>query len=161
MTTTNNTFATPADAELVLRLYDLRRESEMRNARNWFGHEFWPRTNAEAEQIAMSGSQQGRWLSQVVSYWDMAAALVVSGALHPGLFYDTCGEAWFTYAKIKPFVASTRAKFPDFVVNLEKAIEGSEQGRARLKGMEGMIAQFAASVEEKKKQQQRATGEAA
>ena len=153
MTTQNTLAATPADAELVLRLYDLRRESEMRNARNWFGHEFWPRDAAEAEQIAMSGTQQGRWLSQVVSYWDMAAALVVRGALHPGLFYDTCGEAWFCYAKIKPYVAATRAKFPDFVVNLEKAIEGTEQGRARLEGMQGMIAQFAAAVEEKKKQQ--------
>lgn len=159
--TTQNTFAaTPADAELVLRLYDLRRESEMRNARNWFGHEFWPRNPAEAEQIAMSGSQQGRWLSQVVSYWDMAAALVARGALHPGLFYDTCGEAWFAYAKIKPFVAETRKKFPDFVVNLEKVIEGSEEGRARLQGMQAMIASFAAAVEDKKKQQ-RAAGEAA
>ena len=150
MTTTNQTFATPTDAELVLRLYDLRREAEMRNARNWFAYEFWPRTHAEAEQIAMAGNQQSRWLSQVVSYWDMAAALVVRGALHPGLFYDTCGEAWMCLAKIKPFAAETRAKFPEFAANLEKVVEGSEEGRSRLKVVQGMLAQFAAHAQGKK-----------
>lgn len=159
MTTTQTAPATHADAELILRLYDLRRESEMRKARNWFGQEFWPRNHAEAEQIAMSRTDQGRWLSQVVSYWETAAALVVRGALHPGLFYDTCGEAWFCYAKIKPFVAEVRAKFgPDFAANLQKAIEGTEQGRTRLTAMEQMIARFAAACAEKKQQ---AAGEAA
>ena len=147
------THATTADAELILRLYDLRREAEMRKARNWFAGEFWPRSFAELEQTMMRfETPQSRWIGQVVSYWEMAAALVIRGALHPGLFYDTCGEAWFYYAKLKPFVQESRKKFsPEFLVNLEKTIEGSAEGRERLRQVEQHIAQFRAMAEEHKK----------
>jgi hypothetical protein len=133
--------ATPADAELVLRLYDLRRESEMRRARSWFVEEFWPAKFSEIESLwAQFGSPQNRWFRQIVSYWEMAAALVVRGALNPALFFDTCGEAWFVYAKLKPFVAENRAKyFPDYVTNLEKVVEGTAEGRERLARIESMI----------------------
>ena len=120
-----NTHATTAEAELTLHLYDLRREAEMRKARNWFAAEFWPRSFSELEQTMMQfQSPQSHWCRQVMSYWDTAAAFVVRGALQPGLFYDTCGEAWFYYAKLKPLIQEARAKFsPEFLSNLEKAIE--------------------------------------
>jgi hypothetical protein len=137
----------------------LRRETEMRKAREWFGGEFWPRDFSDLEQLMMGfGSPQNRWLRQVVSYWDMAATLVLRGALHPGLFFDTCGEAWFTYAKLKPFVQELRARFnsPEFMANLEKVIEGSADGRERLQRMQENITRFAAMMEENKKKQQSA-----
>ena len=82
-----STHATAADAELILRLYDLRRETEMRKARNWFAGEFWPRSFSDVEQTMMQfGSPQSRWLGQVLSYWNMAATFVVQGALSPALF---------------------------------------------------------------------------
>jgi hypothetical protein len=148
-----NTKATAADAELVLRLYDLRRESEMRNARNWFAGEFWPHSFSDLEQTMMQfGSPQSRYLGQVMSYWEMASSLVVRGALHPGLFYDACHEAWMCYAKIKPFLKECRAKFsPDFMVNLEKAVEGSAEGRKRLQETQERFVRFAAMIEESKK----------
>ncbi|MFB3813225.1 MAG: hypothetical protein ACE14L_03865 [Terriglobales bacterium] len=147
--------ATTAEGELVLHLYDLRRESEMRKARNWIAGEFWPRSFSDLEQTMMRfDSQQSAWLRQVLSYWDMAAALVLRGSLNPGLFYDTCGEAWFTYAKLKPFIQEARTKFnaPEFLANLEKAIEGTAEGRERLRRQQENIARFAELVEQAKMQ---------
>jgi hypothetical protein len=145
-----NTHATTAEGELALHLYDLRRETEMRKARNWFAHEFWPRSFSELEQTMMEfQSPQNHWCRQVMSYWDLAASLVVHGALKPELFYDTCGEAWFCYAKLKPFIQEGRDKFsPDFLVNFEKAIEGTKEGRQRLQDMLRRIEQFRTISEE-------------
>ncbi len=144
METTKNTQATAQDAELVLRLYDLRREPEMRKARNYYAAEFLPKDFAEAEQIiGQFGSEHSRWVMQVVTYWETAAALVVRGALHPGLFYDTCGEGYFVYAKEKRFIQQVRAKYnPEHLVNLEKVVEGTAEGRERLRSIEQMIARM-------------------
>ena len=144
------THATNADAELVLRLYDLRRETEMRKARNWFASEFWPRNYSEVQQIAMQfGSEQSRWLGQIMSYWDMAASLVARGALNKDLFFDTCGEAWFVYAKLKPFIQESRAQWnsPEYLSNLEKVIEGSAEGRDRLKRVQENFQRFTSMIE--------------
>jgi hypothetical protein len=148
-----NSQATPADAELVLRLYDMRRESEMRKARNWFVEEFQPRGFADVEAVfSQFGTQQNRWLRQVISYWDMAAALVLRGALNAALFQDTCGEAWFTYAKMKASLPEARAKFsPEFMASLEKVVEGTAEGRERLQRVEGMLAYMKKMAEENPK----------
>jgi hypothetical protein len=136
-----STPATSADAELVLRLYDLRREAEMRKARNWYVEEFWPLSFSDVEKVmGQFGSPQNRWLRQIASYWEMAASLVLHGALNPALFFDTCGEAWFFYTKLKPFVGEMRAKyFPDYLAHLENVVEGSAEGRERLQRLEKMI----------------------
>lgn len=157
-----NNRANATDADLILRLYDLRRETEMRKARNWFAGEFWPATFAELENIMMQfGSPQSRWFGQILSYWDMAAALVTHGTLAPALFYDACHEAWFCYAKMKPFLAEGRRKFdPEFLVKLEKVIEGTPEGRERLLRMQDHIAQFQSMMRERK-QHSTAAGEAA
>ncbi len=155
--------ATPADAELTLRLYDLRRETEMRKARNWFGGEFWPKSFSEIEQSMMQfESPQNHWFRQVLSYWDMAAALVLHGAYNPSLFYDTCGEAWMCYVKMKPFLQECRTKFsPEFLIHLEKIIESSSEGRKRAQEMEEHFKHWAAISEQRKKQRQNAASEAA
>ena len=76
-----STHATAADAELILRLYDLRRETEMRKARNWFAGEFWPHSFSDIEQTMMQfGSPQSRWFGQILSYWNMAALRGAWGA---------------------------------------------------------------------------------
>jgi hypothetical protein len=155
--------ATAADGELTLRLYDLRREPELRKARDWFNSEFWPRNYSEVEQIAMNfGSPQNRWFGQVLNYWETAAALVARGAYHPGLFYDTCHEAWFCYAKIKPYLQEARSKYSnEYLTNLEKAIEGTAEGRARLQHMEKNIAHWREMSEQGKKKQKAGGKEAA
>jgi hypothetical protein len=147
--------ATTAEGELALHLYDLRRETEMRKARNWFAGEFWPRSFSDIGQtMEQFDSQQSRWLRQVISYWETAAALVLHGAINPALFHDTCGEAWFCYAKLKPFAQEGRTKFsPEFLVKLEKVVEATAEGRERLQFMQEMLAHFRAMAEERKKQQ--------
>ena len=155
---------THSDADVALRLYDLRREAEMRKARNWFAGEFWPRSFSELEQLMMQfGSPQNNWFRQVLSYWDMAAAFVVRGSMHPGLFYDTCGEAWFCYAKVKPFIQEARTKMnsPEFAANLERTIEGSAEGRERLQRMQDNIKQFSAMMEKNREQWPVSSSEAA
>src|SRR5205085_950764 len=80
---------TAADAQLILQLYDLRREAEMRKARNWWLVTFWPRTADEFIKVATAlGSQENNWLRQVGGYWDLAASLVLHGTIHPDLFLE-------------------------------------------------------------------------
>ncbi len=78
--------ATAADAELILKLYELRREPEMRKARNWWMNEFWPQSGDDFVKLAMSfPSQENQSMRQGATYWDIAATLVLSGALNEQL----------------------------------------------------------------------------
>src|SRR5713226_9908882 len=80
---------TTADAELILRLYEARREAEMRKARHWWVVTFWPRNADDFMEIVTNlGSQENNWLRQVASYWGMAASFVVNGELNEDLFMD-------------------------------------------------------------------------
>src|SRR5260370_13982176 len=99
--------ATAHDAQLILKLYDLRREEEMRKARHWLTAEFWPQSADEFIKVVDSfPSQENAWLRQVGGYWDMAASLVVHGALNEELFLQPgcCGEMFFIFAKVHPFL---------------------------------------------------------
>ena len=105
--------ATVQDAQLILKLYDLRREAEMRKARRWLTVEFWPQ-NAE-EFIAVTNSfpsQENAWLRQVGGYWDMAASFVLHGALNEELFLQPgcSGEMFFILGKIYPFLKEFRGE---------------------------------------------------
>ncbi|PYX07048.1 MAG: hypothetical protein DMG88_16005 [Acidobacteria bacterium] len=96
---------TATDAELILKLYDLRREAEMRKARNWWLVDFWPQTPEDFIKIASAlGTQENAWLRQVAGYWDMAASLVLHGIINADLFLEggVSGEMVFLYAKIQP-----------------------------------------------------------
>ncbi|MGH9946420.1 MAG: DUF4760 domain-containing protein, partial [Pyrinomonadaceae bacterium] len=93
-------------ADLILKLYDLRREATMRKARDWmFG--FNP-TNAEEYGQTMMDPEVGGYLRMVSSYWDMAAALVNHGAIDADLFNETVGEHYMVFAKIEPVLADLR-----------------------------------------------------
>ncbi len=129
--------ATPHDAELILKLYDLRREAEMRKARSWFGAEFWPQSAADFLKVANAfPSQENAWLRQVVGYWDMAASFVLQGALNQELFLEPgcSGEMFFIFAKVHPFLKEFREKTnnPDAFANFEKVATGSKTARKRL-----------------------------
>ncbi len=127
--------ATANDAQVILKLYDLRREAEMRKARNWFGAEFWPQSAGDFLKVVNSfGSQENAWLRQVGSYWDMAASLVVHGALSEELFLASSGELFFIFAKFQPFLKELREKMnnPEAYANIEKVATGSKLARQRL-----------------------------
>lgn len=129
--------ATPKDAELIMNLYDLRREPEMRKARNWWLTQFWPDSADDFLKIAMNlGSQENNWLRQAASYWSMAASFVQSGALNADLFLQpsVSGEMYFIFAKLHPYLAEIRQKMgdPEMLLNVEKVINSSEFSRNRL-----------------------------
>jgi hypothetical protein len=134
--------ATPHDADIVLKLYDLRREAEMRKARNFFAGGFWPNSLADVEKVVFDTSKpEQAWFRQVLSYWDMAIALVLNGALNEQLFLDTQGEAFFVYAKLRPFIAEYRTKFnqPEFLANYDKLIERSPEAKKKADAFEQRV----------------------
>ncbi len=140
-----STQATPADAELILKLYDLRREAEMRKARNWWLTAFWPENVEDFAKIGMAlGTQENNWMRQVGGYWEMAASLVLHGALNEDLFLEGSfsGEMFFIYAKVHPFLSELREKFqnPNMMGNIEKVINRSQKGRDTLKAVEARVA---------------------
>lgn len=117
--------ATPADAEIVIKLYDLRREKLMRDARNWFLMKFWPKSAEDVVAVATAfGTQENAYFRQVLSYWEMCASLVLQGAVNPELFMDWGGEMMFFYAKFYPILKEVReaTKNPNFFAKVEAVI---------------------------------------
>jgi hypothetical protein len=130
--------ATASDAQIIMQLYDLRREAEMRKARNWWFTQFWPASAEEFLKVAFTpGSQENNWLRQVSGYWSMAASFVLHGALSEDLFLQPAvsGEMFMIFAKVHPFLKDLReqAEDPQMFANIEKVITNSKYGRERLK----------------------------
>lgn len=137
---------TTADAELIMKLYDLRREAEIRKARNWWIG-FWPESADDILKIATAlGSQENAWLRQVGGYWEMAASFVLHGTLNRELFLEPSfsGEMFVIFGKVEPFVKELREKMqnPAIFANVEKLIATSEGAPARLKQTQERLAMF-------------------
>jgi hypothetical protein len=133
------------DAELVLKLYDLRREPVMREARN-FVASFSPATPDEFMAVTFGfGTKENAYVRQVLGYWEMVASLIVHGTLNAALANDTLGEMNFVYVRIQPFLKEIREKLhsPEFLQNVEKVVEGTPEGRDRLARMKQRMAEFA------------------
>ena len=119
------------EAGLILKLYELRREDTMRKARDWYFREFNPQTLADFTE-AMFGEHSGH-LRMVVTYWDMAAALVNNGAISQELFTSTNGEHIGVFTKIEPLLGEIRGVYaPQFASNLEKLIDATPEGRKQV-----------------------------
>ena len=136
---------TPADAKLIFKLYDLRREAEIRKARNWWLVEFWPDTADDVMKVAQAmGTQENNWLRQVAGYWELAASLVVHGTVNETLFLEPAfsGEMFLIFAKLHPFLQDVRAKMqnPQLLANVEKVITKSKANQERLKALEHRLA---------------------
>ena len=138
--------ATAADGNLVLQLYDLRREAELRKARNFMLGEFWPANAEDVIKLANAfPSQENAWFRQVGSYWDLAASLVLNGAINEGLFLapGCSGEMFFILAKIYPFLKEFREKTGNAgaFANIEKVATRSKESRKRLERLIQMVEQ--------------------
>jgi hypothetical protein len=115
--------ATPADAGIILKLYELRTESVMREARAWVTGEFWPKTADDYFAVSTnSNDPHSAHLRQVVSYWEMAAAMVLHGAVSAELFVDSNAEGFFLLAKFAPILDDIRAKDPRFMARTSDLI---------------------------------------
>jgi hypothetical protein len=124
--------ATPADAEIILRLYDLRRETVMREARAWVLDEFWPTSAEEYFALAQSPTDPNSpFLRQVLTYWEMAAALVLHGAVSAELFVDCNAEGFFLLAKFAPILEEIRQRTPMFLTRTSDLIRRYPAAAAR------------------------------
>ena len=110
------------DADLILKLYDLRREKTMREARNWF-FQFNPK--GREDFIDVLTSDKSGLYRMVISYWDMACSFVNNGAIDAQMFNDANGEHLFVYAKLEPFLPALREEMgnPNFLAHLEKVVK--------------------------------------
>ena len=139
--------ATARDAQLILQLYDLRSEAELRKARNWWMTEFWPNNVDDFLKVALAtGAPENNWLRLVQSYWGIAASFVLEGVLHEDLFLRPAfsGEMFAIFAKVYPFLPELREKMADAKVfhDVETVIMGSKWGRERLKFMVKRMAEW-------------------
>jgi len=130
--------ASADDAQILLRLYELRREPEMRKARNWWFNDFWPNNADDFLKVAWAmGTQENNWLRQVSGYWGMTASLVLQGALSEELFLrpSSSGEMFVMFGKVHPFIKDLREKLgdPEVFLDVEKVITNTKWGRERLK----------------------------
>ena len=133
-------------AELILKLYDLRREAVMREARNWF----FTYTPESAEDILrVSVGEHGGHFRMVTTYWDMACSFVNHGAIDAEMFNDATGEQVFVFAKIQPFLEEIRAVGnPTYMQHLERAVLAmphAEERLARVREMAKRIAEARAA----------------
>jgi hypothetical protein len=135
---------TPADAQVILRLYDLRREPEMRKARAWWLGEFWPGSVEDFLKVsAAMGTRENNWLRQVSGYWEMAASMAVHGAVSPDLFLEPSfsGEMFFLFAKLNPFLKELREKSsPTMLRNVEQLIKSTKFSREFFRRTEANVA---------------------
>jgi hypothetical protein len=119
------TMANPTfeQAQLQLKLYDLRREPKLRQARDWYWQNYWADSLDEAMRVAPMGTEAGTFFMMVVSYWDQACAYLNYGLLHEDLFFETSGEFFGVWERLKPSIAEGRKRWsnPLFMANLEKA----------------------------------------
>src|SRR5215208_816977 len=110
------------DADLILKLYDLRREKTMRDARNWF-FTFNPQSPKDFMEVLTS--DKSGYYRMVISYWEMAASFVNNEAIDARMFNDANGEHLFVYAKLEPFIPALREQMgnPEFLGHLEKVVK--------------------------------------
>ena len=130
------------DADLILKLYDLRREAVMREARNWY-FSFNP-TSVQDVMETMVGEHSGH-LRMVISYWDMACAMVTNGAIDEDFFNQVNGEHIFVYMKIEPVLEDIRKMFdnPEFLKNLETVVKRIPEIETKLPAMRERMGKFA------------------
>jgi hypothetical protein len=105
--------ATYDDANLLLKLYELRREEKMREARAWFVGNFKPKTVAEMLSLCPPGSDNNAMMRQVITYWDMAASLVCMGVLNPELFFANNREFLVVWLRVRSYLPELRERYTD------------------------------------------------
>lgn len=144
---------THEQADLQLKLYDLRRETRLRQARDWFTKTYFADTFEEAMKIAPMGTEAGTFFMMVVSYWDQTCAYLNHGLLHEDLFFETSGEFFFVWERVKPSIKEGRQQFsnPLFLANLEKGATRFE------KWIEGRAPGHIAAMRQMMKQAQKQT----
>jgi hypothetical protein len=119
--------------ELMLRLYELRLEPQLRNARDWYLDNFYPTSTDEMQQKCPPGSDAERSVRIVLSYWEMVASILNRGLMEETMFFENNGEMWVVWDRIRKFVPAWRSsqKNPYLFRNLEDACKRLEDSREK------------------------------
>jgi len=115
-------------AQLHLQLYEMRREARLRQGRDWYFKNYFVESFDDSMRIAAPGTESGALCMMVLSYWEQACALLNYGLLHEGLFFETTGEFFGVWERVKPVTSQFRERFSNkqFLANLEKAAQKYE-----------------------------------
>jgi hypothetical protein len=143
--------ATHDQANLMLRLYEIRREEKLRKARDWYVSQYTPAASPEEFMAKYPpGSEENAYIRMVTSYWEMCASIVNRGLIDDELFFENNGEIWIVWEKTKPAAGAWRAFFgnPHIFENLENCVKRLEAWRERMapgtnEKMRQMFAQMA------------------
>ncbi|HEX8846240.1 MAG TPA: hypothetical protein VF791_16450 [Pyrinomonadaceae bacterium] len=135
------------DADLILKLYDLRREEVMRQARNWFFVDFNPESVQDIQTVVMG--EHSPYFRMVTTYWDMACSLVNNGAIDSKMFSDANAEHIGVYLKLEPLLTELRENFnmPNYMQQIEECIKNAPDGEEKLTKMRERVQQFKAMRE--------------
>jgi DNA primase large subunit len=141
-------------ANLILKLYELRRDDIMRKARNWYLSEFHP-ASAQDVSNAVMNTETSAYYRMVTSYWEMACSFVANGAIDEQMFNDANGEHMAVFAKIEPFVAELRETYnnPTALQHLERVVMGIPDARERMARFREMVKQVMAARAQAAQQQ--------
>jgi hypothetical protein len=119
---------THEQAQLHLQVYEMRREVRLRQARDWFFKNYFAENMDEAMRIATPGTEAGAFVMMVFGYWDQACALLNYGLLHEDLFFETSGEFFGVWERVRSTIAEGRERWANkqFLAHLEKAAQRYE-----------------------------------
>ena len=132
---------THEQVNLMLRLYDARREPLLREAREWYMSKFNPQSPEDMARLCPQGSKESAYMRMVISYWDMACSLVVNNAIDEKMFNDANGEHLVVFGKIEGLIPAWREKMgdPNSWKNLETVALGAPDARTRIDGIKARI----------------------
>jgi len=121
-------------AGVVLKLYELRTEPALREARAWFAFEFHPTSARDVLSTWLGPGHESAPFRMVTSYWDMAASLVLQGAIPAEMFNAANTEHIILYAKLRPFLGEVRAKanYPDYLSSIERVVQSMPDAEQRI-----------------------------
>lgn len=135
------------DAELVLKVYDLRREPVMRESRDAINKDYWPRNEAEALAILAPEHPLNRAYRQTSTYWEMVYGMAKHGVLHTEFMLESCGEGLFLYTRVEPYVTKLReVQNPFAFLNAEWVASTSPRAKAALEVFRKRLAARAAAA---------------
>ena len=138
--------ATPADGDLLLKLYDLRREPVMRQARAEMIAKFVPKSWEEFAPVLKGDHPLNVYYRMVTSYWEMASSMAKHGAMHAELLAENFGEGYIMFAKVQPHLAELRKNAPTAFVNTEWFVKSSKEAKLRYAAMQKRVAGMTAKT---------------
>jgi hypothetical protein len=133
------------DADLIMKLYDLRREAIMRESRSAVNGKYWPKNAEEAISVTKSDSPLNGAFRQVSTYWEMAYGMAKHGVLHPDFMLESNSEGLFLFARVEPYLADFRKSNPRSFLNAEWVATECEYGRRALEYYRARVKQMLAS----------------